>query len=248
VEEAPSLVSFLPNKGEKRPRIYVDSREAATKNGKNIIEILSRRGSEVIIRKLNVGDFLLGNDVAVERKTIHDLAGTLTQRFLFDQLFRMKEAYPRSILLLEGHMGVLRKFRKITPEALHGALFALVQGNVPVVPTIDYKDTAIFLVTAAKQLLKEGQDNAVIRHRLKTKNLRARQLYAVTGLPHVGPALAERMLRKHGTVRKVFCASKEEFLQIDGVGSLITSRILEILDAPYEEYDQGKEGTLSTDE
>jgi len=41
VEESPSLVSFFSNDGEKRLRIYVDSREAATKNGKKIVEIMN---------------------------------------------------------------------------------------------------------------------------------------------------------------------------------------------------------------
>lgn len=235
VEESPSLVSFFPNDGDKRLRIFVDSREASTKNGKKIVEIMNRLGAEIVVRKLDFGDFLVGEDVAVERKTIHDLVGTLTQRFLFDQLFKMKKAYPQSILLIEGYMGVLRKFRRITPESLNGALFTLIQGNIPIVPTIDYKDTAIFLITAAKQLLKEGRETTVIRHRPKAKKLKDKQLYAVTGLPHVGPVLAEKMLKKRGSVRRVFCSSKKEFMEVDGVGSLITSGIIEVLDSPYED-------------
>jgi Fanconi anemia group M protein len=218
----------------------VDSREASTKNGKKIIEIMNRLGAEIIVRKLDFGDFLVGEDVAVERKTIHDLVGTLTQRFLFDQLFKMKEAYPQSILLIEGYMGVLRKFRRITPEALNGALFALIQCDIPIVPTIDFKDTAIFLVTAAKQLLKEGRENAVIRHRPKANNMKDKQLYVVTGLPRVGPVLAEKMLKKRGSVRKVFCSSKKELMEVEGVGPLITSEIVEVLDAPYEENEKDK--------
>jgi ERCC4-type nuclease len=84
----------------------------------------------------------------------------------------MKEAYPRSILVVEGYMGILRKFRRITPESLNGALFAISQGNIPIVPTIDYRDTATFLFVAAKQLLKEGGGKPVIRHRTKAKEIR----------------------------------------------------------------------------
>jgi len=220
----------------------VDSREASTKKGKRIVEEMNQLGAEVIVRKLDFGDFLVGEGVAVERKTIHDLVGTLTQRFLFDQIFRMKEAYPKSILLIEGYMGILRKFRRITPESLNGALFALAQGNIFIIPTIDYKDTAIFLVTASKQLLKEGKETAVIRHRPKAKTVKEKQLYAVTGLPHVGPVLAENVLKKFGSVRKVFCASKEEFMEVDGIGSLIASRITEVLDAPFETEGKHEKG------
>ena len=234
MEGQPSLLSFLPKEGGKRPRIFVDSREASTKTGKKIIEQMNRLGVDVVLGKLDFGDFLIGEGVAVERKTIHDLVGTLTQRFLFDQVFRMKEAYPKSILLIEGYMGVLRKFRRITPESLNGALFALVQDNIPIIPTIDYKDTATFLVTAAKQLLKEGKETVVIRHRPKAKSVKDKQLYAVTGLPHVGPVLAENILKRFGSVRRVFCASREEFMEVDGVGPLIASGIVEVLDTPFE--------------
>lgn len=247
MEERPSLVAFFPEEARKRPYIYVDSREASTKNGKKIVKIINELDAKVIIRKLDFGDFLVGEDVAVERKTIHDLASTLTQRFLFDQIFKMKDAYPKSILLIEGYMGVLRKFRRITPESLNGALFAIVQANIPIVPTIDYQDTATFLVTAAKQLLKEGKEKPVIRHRPKAKNLKEKQVYAVTGLPHVGPILAVNMLKQLGSVRKVFGASKEEFRAVNGVGSLIASGIIELLEAPYTEEDKSEKRNPTTD-
>jgi DNA excision repair protein ERCC-4 len=160
----------------------------------------------------------------------------------------MKEAYPQSILLIEGYMGVLRKFRRITPESLNGALFALIQSNIPIVPTIDHKNTATFLVTAAKQLKKEGRETTVIRRRSKVKTLKDKQLYVVTGFPHVGPVLADKMLKKRGSVRKVFCSSKKEFIEVEGVGSLIASGIVEVLDTPYEdEKDKPKERKRITD-
>jgi ERCC4-type nuclease len=206
----------------------------------------NRLGAEITIKKLDFRDFLVGEDVVMKRKTIQDLVGTYTQKFLFYQLFRMKEASPQSFLLIEWFLGVLRKFRKITPESLKGALFALVQDNIPVVPTTDYKDVPRLLMTATKQLLKEGRENAVIRHQPKAKNIKDKQLYTVTGLPQVGPILAEKMFKKRGSVRKVFCSSKEELMKVDGVGSLITSGI-DVLDAPYKE-EKAKERILSTDE
>ena len=241
MEERTSLVAFFPEEKRKRLRIYVDSREASTKNGKKIVKKVNELGAEVVIRKLDFGDFLVGEDVAVERKTIHDLVSTLTQRFLFDQIFKMKNAYPKAILLIEGYMGVLRKFRRITPESLNGTLFAIVQANIPIVPTIDYKDTATFLVTAAKQLLKEGKEKAIIRHRPKAKTLKEKQLYAVTGLPNVGPTLAANMLKQLGSVQKVFSASKEEFKAVNGVGPLTASRIIEVLEAPYADEENKAE-------
>lgn len=232
------ITFYFPKEGTNRPMIYVDSREASNRIGKKIIERLNELGANVVTRKLDFGDYLIGEKVAVERKTVFDLAGTLTQRFLFDQIFKMKEAYPESIVILEGYMGVLRKFRRITPESLNGALFAIAKGNIPIIPTIDHKDTATFLVVAAKQLLKDEGGHLVIRHRIKVNKMSDLQLYVVVGLPHVGPVLAEKILKHFGTVRKIFSASKEELMEIEGIGTKIANDIVEALDCQYMDAEE----------
>lgn len=212
-----------------------------------MVEILNRLGAEFIIKNLNVGEFLVGEDVAVLRKTIHNLVGTLTKRFFFDKLFKTKENVFLSLVLIERCMEFIRKFLRISLESLNDALFAFIQSNIPVVPTIDYKDTTIFLVTTAKQLLKEGREIAVIRHRFRSKNIKNKRFYAVTKLPCVDSELADNIIKKRVHVRTVFCSTKEEFFEVNGIGSLITCGIVEIIDAPYEE-DKAKERILSTDE
>jgi len=79
------------------------------------------------------------------------------------------------------------------------------------------------------------KEKAVIRHRPKAKNVQKKQLYVVTGLPHVGPILARKMLKQFGSVRQVFSASKEELKAVNGVGALIASKIIEVLEEPYED-------------
>ncbi|MFH0749140.1 MAG: ERCC4 domain-containing protein [Candidatus Bathyarchaeota archaeon] len=230
------MSTYLPKKSDtqKKPTIYVDSREASNRNGKRIINLLNDLNIEAVVVKLDFGDYLLGENIAIERKTVFDLANTLTQRFLFEQIFKMKEAYPKSMVLIEGYMGLLRKFSRISPESMSGALFALTQVNIPLVPTIDYKDTAIFLATSAKQLLKKGSAVTIIRHKKKTENLKEQQLFAVTGLPHIGPTLGENLLRQFKTVRAVFHAKKQELIEVKGIGSQITKDILRVLDTPCD--------------
>lgn len=229
-----TIFSYIPRKNGDRPKIHIDSREASNRNGKRIVSLLDELGAETIVTKLDFGDYLLGEDIAVERKTVFDLANTLTQRFLFDQIFKMKNAYPKSIVLIEGYMGLLRKFRRISPESLSGALFTLTQASIPLVPTIDYRDTATFLVTSAKQLLKDGSALPVIRHKLKTEKIREQQLFIVAGLPHIGPILGENLLRHFKTVRAVFSSSKEELTEVKGIGPQIAESVMKVLDMPYD--------------
>ena len=228
-----TMKSYIPRKDEEKPVICVDSREAANRNGRKIVDEMEQLGAEVKIMKLDFGDYMVGEDVAIERKTVFDLASTLTQRFLFDQIFKMREAYPKAFVIVEGYMGILRRFRRITPESMNGALFALAQNGIPLVPTIDYKDTALFLVVGAKQLANEAKIPAIIRHRTKTESTSEQQLYLVAGLPHVGPVLSNNLLRYFGTPRRVLRATQEELTEVTDIGPKIAQDIMTVLDTPY---------------
>ena len=232
MSEQPSILSFMPDK-EFKATIYIDTREASTRNGKRIADLLSDLDVEVRKQKLDFGDYLVGKEVAIERKTVMDFASTLVNRFLFNQVFQMREAYPKSLVIIEGYMGLLRKFRKIKPEAINGALFALANTGIPLVPTIDYKDTALFLSTAAKQLQKK-KHSLKIRHKEKVKDLPGQQIFIVAGLPHIGSSLAEALLKRFKSVRQVFNASKSELQNVDGIGSKIAEDISSVLNAEFE--------------
>jgi len=222
----------MPEK-EFKATIYIDTREASTRNGKRITDLLSDLDVEVRKQKLDFGDYLVGKEVAIERKTVMDFASTLANRFLFNQVFQMREAYPKSLVIIEGYMGLLRKFRKIKPEAINGALFALANTGIPLVPTIDYKDTALFLSTAAKQLQKK-KHSLKIRQKEKVKDLPGQQIFIVTGLPHIGSSLAEALLKRFKSVRQVFNASESELQNVDGIGSKIAEDISSVLNAEFE--------------
>jgi ERCC4-type nuclease len=146
--------------------------------------------------------------------------------------------------VIEGYMGILRKFRRISPESLNGALFALAQSGVPIVPTIDYKDTALFLVVASKQLAKGTRVAPLIRHRVKTETIAERQLFLIAGLPPVGPVLADGLLRFFSTPKRVFEASKEELMAVRDVGPKTAEDIVEVLETPYipESEEEAPEG------
>ncbi len=230
-----TIFTYLPKQSGEKPKICVDSREASNRNGKRIVSILGELGAEIIVTKLDFGDYLVGGDIAIERKTVFDLANTLTQRFLFDQIFKMKEAYPKSMMLIEGYMGLLRKYSRVSSESLNGALFTLAQNGIPLVPTIDCKDTAVFLLISAKQLLKTEEQSLIIRHKTKNDSISEQELFTVAGLPHIGPALGKSLLKHFGTVRAVFASSKEELMEVKGIGPQIAKDVIKILDTPYED-------------
>ncbi|MBC7130239.1 hypothetical protein H5T51_03320, partial [Candidatus Bathyarchaeota archaeon] len=107
----------------QKPLIIVDSREASCAS--KIVKGLQERGVIVEVKALEKGDYILSDECAVERKSIQDFAHTLTRRHLFEQIFQLKEVYPKALMLLEGYLPVIYRFSRIRPEAIWGALFTL---------------------------------------------------------------------------------------------------------------------------
>jgi DNA excision repair protein ERCC-4 len=59
------------------------------------------------------------------------------------------------------------------------------------------------------------------------------QLTLVATLPAIGPKLAERVLLRFGTVRRVFSASIAELSTVKGLGRAKAEKIVRFLDAEY---------------
>jgi ERCC4-type nuclease len=148
---AETLLPYLREKkgGEEEPTIIVDSREASSAG--KVVKGLRERGVNVKIEVLEKGDYVLSDVCAVERKRVQDFVYTLTHRYLFEQLFKLKEAYPKALILLEGYMPIIYKFSRIKPEAVWGACFNLAKNGIAMVNTTSYKETIDFLYIAARQ-------------------------------------------------------------------------------------------------
>ena len=84
------------------PTIVVDSREASS--APKIIKGLREHGAEIKIQVLDKGDYIVSEQCAFERKTVNDFVYTLTRRYLFEQVFLLKEAYVKPFILIEGYM------------------------------------------------------------------------------------------------------------------------------------------------
>ena len=82
-----TLLPYLNDKKKngEEPTIIVDSREASS--AEKIVKGLIERGVNVKTELLEKGDYILSDQCAVERKTVHDFVYTLTRRYLFRAAF-----------------------------------------------------------------------------------------------------------------------------------------------------------------
>ncbi|ESO97764.1 hypothetical protein LOTGIDRAFT_104289 [Lottia gigantea] len=81
----------------KNRKIIVDMREFRSE----LPSLIHRRGIEIEPVTLEVGDYILTPDICVERKSISDLIGSLSNGRLYNQCVAMCRYYKRPILLIE---------------------------------------------------------------------------------------------------------------------------------------------------
>ena len=94
-------------------------------------------------------DYLLSDDVAVERKTASDFVASILDRRLFGQTTRMKVLFPRAMLIIEGDLSQVP--HSIDMEAIRGALaFLTVREGITVLQVNDATETAAMLRIMAR--------------------------------------------------------------------------------------------------
>ena len=231
---AESLVPYLKDKknGEE-PTIIVDSREASS--AAKIVKGLVERGVNVRTEMLEKGDYILSDQCAVERKTVHDFVYTLTRRYLFEQLFRLKEAYPKSLVVLEGYLPIIYKFSHIQPVAVWGAMFNLAKNGIAMVNTASYKETVDFLHVAAKQEQIVEKRSPTVHAFKKLDTLADAQLYFVASLPNIGREKALAVLKSYQTPLNAMLSVDDWAKNVHGLGPVISNKVKEVLNTPFKE-------------
>ena len=215
------------HKDDGRPRVIVDTREF---NSRVVVE-LSNLGIIVESAQLEVGDYVVSDRCAIERKDVEDFLASLIDKRLFAQAKRLVSVYPRPLMILEGEDLFLR--RRISPEAIMGALSSLtVNFKLPIITTRDAKETAMFIAVLAKKEQQEG--NPVGKRGQKGHMaIKDRQEFLVEGLPGISQTLAVRLLAHFGTVERIVAATEEELTKVKGVGKQTAKDIKVILQSRY---------------
>ncbi|MEZ3144890.1 DEAD/DEAH box helicase [Halobaculum sp. MBLA0143] len=211
--------------------VVVDQRELDTTIAR---DLSTREGVETRLETLAVGDYVLSDRVAVERKSVADFLDTLVggDRSLFEQVGDLARAYARPVVIVEGED--LYGERNVEPNAIRGALASLsVDFGASVLRTDDPTGTRDLLAVIAERE-QTGNDRAVSAHGEKAdKTLPEQQEYVVSSIADVGPVTARALLAEFGSVEGVMIAREEDLLEVDGVGEVTAGRIREVVGSDY---------------
>jgi ERCC4-type nuclease len=230
-----SLVPFINEKKKdgEEPTIIVDSREATS--AQKIVKGLVEKGVNVKTELLDKGDYILSDQCAVERKTVNDFVYTLTRRYLFEQIYGLKDAYPKALIVLEGYLPIIYKYSNISPSAVWGAMFSLAKNGIAMVNTASYKETVDFLYVAARQEQIVEKRSAVVHAFKKCETVSDAQVYFVASLPNVGREKATAILDSYQTPMNALINVDDWSKAVNGLGPVITNKVKEVLTTPYKE-------------
>lgn len=216
---------------ETKVKIVVDSRELRSNVAKKLYEL----GAEIQSEPLEIGDFLLSNEVAVERKTVDDFLQSIIDGRLFTQLSQMVKCFPKPVLIVEGDEDIYN-LRMIHPNAIRAAISAVaVDFRVPIINSQSEEETALFLYTIAKREQIEQNKSINIRGEKKPLSDKFLQEYLVAGLPGIGVGIARNLLKHLKTVEKVFTANEKELEEVPKIGKHKAKKIREIITKEYKE-------------
>jgi ERCC4-type nuclease len=238
-----TLVPFIKEKKkpDEETTIIIDTREASS--AKKITAGLIEKGVNVKTAMLEKGDYILSDQCAVERKTVNDFVYTLTRRYLFEQLFRLKDVYPKSLIVLEGYLPIIYKYRNIQPQAIWGAIFNLAKNGIAIVNTASQKETIDFLYTAARQEQIIEKRSAIVHAFKKCDTLSDAQVYFIASLPSIGREKSTAILDSYQTPLNALINVDDWEKTVHGLGPVITNRVKDVLSIPYKNKDCEEEKT-----
>lgn len=214
-------------------RIIADTRE---KNSLVISELVAK-GINVDFSRLNVGDFVISNEVAVERKTVNDFIGSMLNKRLQTQLINLRNNYSKPLLVIEGieeqDLYKNERFKNLHENAIRGMLLStMIDFKIPIIFTKDYEDTAHFLELLVKKHEKPKQEIS-LKAKRKAFSLAEQQQIIIESFPGIGPKLAKDLLKQFRTIKNIINADENELQKVSKINSKKSQIVKKIIDANY---------------
>ncbi len=191
--------------------VTVDNREKSS----GVPRLLAGKNITLKMAQLSVGDYMINDEIVIERKTKEDFVQSIISGRLFDQCARLVKTGMRPLILIEGNPFATGS--NISPESVQGAWLSVnLSWQIPIVLSEGKEDTVRLLIMAAKQQIVFQE--FIRRKGKKPKKIQNQQHYFVQSLPGIGPAIAHRLLNYFSTLEKMVEADCKTLEQVEGIG------------------------------
>ncbi len=203
---------------------------ADTREPKDIIQHLRSRGIEVKCEQLPVGDYLLPDGIAIERKSEDFIQSVLNGRIWY-QLSNLKQ-YEHPILIIhETDKWKTLYFcdSKYAHKSYFGAISTIIyRFNIPVI-TVSGVDEFVEIVTLLynKAIAEATSSKPTIIQR-KATTLEERKENMLACIEGMSIKRAQTLLEKFKTLKNIANASVEDIMRVKGFGKKLAENIWRI--------------------
>jgi len=199
--------------------IFIDNREI-----NEIAILLEKYGIKVNRKQLEVGDILISNRIAIERKTASDFEASIIDNRLFEQASKMTESYEIPIVVVEGEM----KANRIHQNAFIGAYLSLITDyRISVINTKNLKETAEYIYLLAKREQKKEKRGVRLIAKTKATTPEEKRLRVLESFPSIGPKTAKKIMEEYGSLERFFDSDIKELEK--AIGKAKAREVYEII-------------------
>jgi len=220
---------------EHKIDLKIDFREQRS----GIIEEIGKISDRLTVElcTLKTGDYILGDQLIIERKTFSDFMVSIKTGRLFQQAYRIAETGKNGLIILESDKTVIDN-SLMSREALLGTFIHLtVFTGIPVIRSRNIQETAAILIAIVHQTQKlplPRQKHILSGNRGQQINKKQRsKLFLIQNIPGIGIKKGLALLRHFSTIEKMVGASPEDLIKVRGIGHKLACSIFAILHEPY---------------
>jgi DNA excision repair protein ERCC-4 len=193
-------------------------------------QLLKAMGAQVEWRALTHGDYVVGPETVVERKTVAGLHVTLREGRFWHQMSKIRAVARWPYLVIEGSS----LFRgPVRPKAVRGLCLAVADLGVTIIRTESPGDTSAWLLALASRRCEGAvRDRPIYAQRPKSRRVSPPEA-ALSAAPDVSVVIARRILSRYGSLHEVGEASINDLMSVPGVGIKRATSIAALIHEPW---------------
>jgi len=207
--------------------IIVDSREP-----KHIINSLKSKKLEVKEEFIEVGDYLLDNGYAIERKD-KDLISSIQSNRLYEQLNNLCQ-YDHPILCITLQ-DLWKTFYFSRSRYIHRSYLGTLTTLTTKYPKLkimflqDEEEFISYVASLDKKIHEDGKSERPAPQMRRAKSIKVRKENSLTAIEGVSVTKAKKLLDCFGSIRNIANANLNELEMVEGVGKKLAEKIRETL-------------------
>ena len=220
---------------EKKVDLKIDFREQRSGIVSEIEKLTNKIAFELCT--LPTGDYMVGDKIIVERKTLNDFLTSIKTGRIFQQAYRIAQSGKNGLIILEGDKTMVDS-SLMSRKAVQGALIHLtVFIGIPVIRSLNIQETATLLIDilnqSKQQELPRQKHIISVSPGIQINKKQRQKLFLLQNLPGIGTKKGLALLKTFSTIENILNASPADLTKVRGIGNKLAERIIAILHEPF---------------